>query len=243
MSVDNHANGVSSTQTMSPSKSFQLPALNLTFGSLTDGTDIPPPLPSPKEPEEQSSPAQPKASLMKDESDLKAEKSEGQGEPRAEATNGATNGTTPRKPDIAIKTNVVGLKRHADDVPVSPAPSSRGSLRRLISKTFLNHAYDEQGSTTTASAAPDLVSSRPPSRTASVATEEKKSKRSSGWFRRLRSHDTPNDSAKPAPVHFESLTKKPSSPPPPMIPELSALETKIDTQLGDDLFKGIGRDL
>ncbi|KAI0535298.1 hypothetical protein GGR58DRAFT_479596 [Xylaria digitata] len=214
-------NGVASTA----SKPFELPALNLTFGSLTDGTNIPPPLPSPKE--EQS----PQPRVVKKED--KVDKVEGQ-QFKTEA-NGATNGTTPRKPDIAITTNV--LKRPAGEVPVSPAQSSRGSLRRLISKSFLNHAYDEQGSTT---GHHDV--SRPPSRTASVLAEEKKAKRSSGWFRRLRSHDHANDD-KPASLQFENVTKKPTGPPPPMIPELSALETKIDTHLGDDLFKGIGRDL
>ncbi|KAJ2967787.1 hypothetical protein NUW58_g10366 [Xylaria curta] len=114
--------------------------------------------------------------------------------------------------------------------------SSRGSLRRLISKTLLNHAYDEQGSTA------DHGVSRPPSRTASVLAEEKKAKRSSGWFRKLRYHDSSNDS-KPTTLEFESISKKSAGPPPPMIPELSALETKVDTRLGDDLFKGIGRDL
>ncbi|KAI0439078.1 hypothetical protein F4803DRAFT_66645 [Xylaria telfairii] len=237
MPVNKPTNGVGSTQPAPASNSFQLPALNLTFGSLTDGTDIPPPLPSPKEEEQQQQqppPVQPKAAVKKEE---KEEKTEDQ-QPKAEPANGATNGTTPRKPGIAITTNI-GLKRLADEVPVSPAPSSRGSLRRLISKSILNHAYDEQGS---------IIGqgiSRPPSRTTSLLAEDKKAKRSSGWFRRLRSHDTGND-GRPASLQFESVSsvsKKPSGPPPPMIPELSALETKVDTNLGDDLFKSIGRDL
>ncbi|KAI1154052.1 hypothetical protein F4825DRAFT_207692 [Nemania diffusa] len=216
------------------SKRFELPALDLKFGSLTDGTDIPPPPPSPKE--EPQPPPQPKAAVAvaKREAEKVEEKEK---QPKAVAANGATNGTTtPKKPDISVTTNV-GVKRTADEVPISPAPSSRGSLRRLLSKTLLNHAYDEQGSTTGQS-----PSSRPPSRTASIVAGEKKAKRSSGWFRRLRSHDTSND-GKPATFQFEDVTKKQAGPPPPMIPELSALETKIDTQLGDDLFKGIGRDV
>lgn len=231
MPAKDSTNSLASAQSLPASKRFELPALDLKFGSLTDGTDIPPPLPSPKEEEP---PPPPKVAVKKEE---KVEDRQ----PKAEATNGSTNGTiTPKKPDIAISTSV-GVKRTADEVPVSPAPSSRGSLRRLISKSLLNHAYDEQGSTTTTTAAQNV--SRPPSRTTSVAAEEKKAKRSSGWFRRLRSHDTPHDS-KPAPLQFEHASKpQPTGPPPPMIPELSALETKIDTRLGDDLFKGIGRDL
>ncbi|KAI3321603.1 hypothetical protein HD806DRAFT_158435 [Xylariaceae sp. AK1471] len=219
--------GVASAQSGPTSKRFELPALDLKFGSLTDGTDIPPPPPSPKEKEQPL--LQPKTSPKKEEKEEKVE----QQQLNKKEANGATNGTSPSKPDITITTNV-GLKRPAEEVPVSPAPSSRGSLRRLISKTLLNHAYHEQGSTI------GQGISRPPSRTASIMTEEKKAKRSSGWFRRLRSHDNTHDS-KTAALRFEDI-KKPAGPPPPMIPELSALETKIDTHLGDDLFKSIGRD-
>ncbi|GAW19550.1 hypothetical protein ANO14919_090380 [Xylariales sp. No.14919] len=163
--------GVASTYSTATSKPFELPALDLTFGSLTDGTNIPPPPPSPKE---EQPPPQPRTVTKK-------ENVEGQ-QLKPEA-NGATNGS------------IIG--------------------------------HD---------------TSRPPSRTASVVAEEKKTKRGSGWFRRLRSHDHANDD-KPATLQFENVTKKPIGPPPPMIPELSALETKVDTHLGDDLFKGIGRDL
>ena len=226
MPAEKATNGVASTPSTATSHRFELPALDLKFGSLTDGTDIPPPAPSPKE---EVMPPPPKVVAKEGEK----ENVEVQ-QPKVEA-NGTTNGTSPRKPDITVTTKV-GVKRTADEVPLSPALSSRGSLRRLISKTFLNHAYDEQGSPTGQNV------SRPPSRTASVLAEEKKAKRSSGWFRRLRSHDSANDD-KPAHSQFESLNKKPTGPPPPMIPELSALETKVDTHLGDDLFKGIGRDL
>lgn len=173
MPANKTTNGVAPTQSTTTSQRFELPALELKFGSLTDGTDIPPPLPSPKE---EHPPLQPRV-VAKIE-----EKVEGQ-QVKTEA-NGATNGST----------------------------TGQGM-------------------------------SRPPSRTASLLAEEKKSKRSSGWFRRLRSHDNNANNDKPATLQIEALNKKPTGPPPPMIPELSALETKIDTHLGDDLFKGIGRDL
>lgn len=193
-------------------KRFELPALEFKFGSLTDGTDIPPPLPSPKEevPPPSKSPAP----------EVVEEKKEANG-----AANG--HGTSPKSDFTTIPPNI-GIKRPADDGPASPALSSRGSLRRLLSRTLLNNAYDEQGSLLSHN-----TSSRPPSRTASVLAEERKSKRSSGWFKRLRSHDPKRES-----LHFEEV-KKPTGPPPPMIPELSALESKVDTRLGDDLFKGI----
>ncbi|KAI0385188.1 hypothetical protein F5Y04DRAFT_277252 [Hypomontagnella monticulosa] len=196
----------------STAKRFELPALEFKFGSLTDGTDIPPPLPSPKE----EVPTPPKTPIP-EEVEKKQEV----------VVNGATNGhgTAPNKPDFPTN---VGIKRPADDGPASPTLSSRGSLRRLLSRTLLNNAYDEQGSMLS----PGV--SRPPSRTASTIAEERKSKRTSGWFRRLRS----NDNAKRTSQIFEE-PKKPLGPPPPMIPELSALETKVDTHLGDDLFKEI----
>ncbi|KAI1141124.1 hypothetical protein F5Y05DRAFT_299699 [Hypoxylon sp. FL0543] len=198
----------------STSKRFELPALEFKFGSLTDGTDIPPPPPSPKE----EVPPPPKTPIPD-----KVEKKE--------ETNGTANGhgTSPNKPSVPAVSANVGIKRPLEDGPASPTPSSRGSLRRLLSRTLLNNAYDEQGSIIS------QVTSRPPSRSTSTITDEKKSKRSSGWFKRLRTHDTSN---KRASQIFEE-PKTPRGPPPPMIPELSALQTKVDTHLGDDLFKEI----
>ncbi|KAI1161499.1 hypothetical protein F5B18DRAFT_433215 [Nemania serpens] len=245
MPANKLADGVAPTQSAPTSKRFELPALDFKFGSLTDGTDIPPPPPSPKQevpppqlelgPQSPSQPqVLPQAQQQPKTTDQREAKVEEQQPKLAERANGATNGTTPKKPDITVTTKA-GLKRTADEGPASPALSSRGSLRRLISKTLLNHAYDEQGSTT------GRGTSRPPSRSASFLAEEKKAKRSSGWFWRLRSHDNTHDT-KPTALQFEGDTKQPAGPPPPMIPELSALKTKVDTHLGDDLFKGIGRD-
>ncbi|KAI1080248.1 hypothetical protein F5B20DRAFT_119842 [Whalleya microplaca] len=199
-----------------PAKRFELPVLEFKFGSLTDGTNIPPPPPSPKE----EVPTPPKTPIKEN---VVVEK-------KQQEANGTANGhgTSP-KPGI-LSTTSVGIKRPAEDGPASPTLSSRGSLRRLLSRTLLNNAYDEQGSISGQGV------SRPPSRTASTIAEERKSKRSSGWFRRLRSHE--HDHSKRLSQQFEDV-KKPVGPPPPMIPELSALETKVDTHLGDDLFKEI----
>ncbi|KAI1099312.1 hypothetical protein F4804DRAFT_87397 [Jackrogersella minutella] len=209
------SNGVAAVApATSKAKRFELPALEFKFGSLTDGTNIPPPLPSPKE----EDPTPPKTPIP-----TEVEKKQ--------EVNGTANGhgTSPKKLLSAIPPNI-GIKRPAEDGPASPALSSRGSLRRLLSRTLLNNAYDEQGSMLSPG------TSRPPSRTASTIAEDRKSKRTSGWFRRLRTSD--NHTNKRASQIFEEV-KKPLGPPPPMIPELSALETKVDTHLGDDLFKGI----
>ncbi|KAI1401525.1 hypothetical protein F4819DRAFT_327645 [Hypoxylon fuscum] len=205
-------------------KRFELPALEFKFGSLTDGTDIPPPLPSPKEEHPTSPPKTPTPEIVEE------KKQEANG-----AANGHGHGTSP-KSETTIPT-ITGLKRPAEDGPASPTLSSRGSLRRLLSRTLLNNAYDEQGSILSQG------TSRPPSRTASTIADERKSKRTSGWFRRLRTNDNSNHSnhnaAKRLSQNLEEPVQTPRGPPPPMIPELSALETKVDTHLGDDLFKGI----
>ncbi|KAI0476167.1 hypothetical protein GGR56DRAFT_457636 [Xylariaceae sp. FL0804] len=234
MSSETPSNGAAAVASPPPPKKrFELPALNFKFGSLTEGTDIPAPLPSPK----QEAPVQvPPETPVTDEEPKKQE-------------NGATNGYG-TYPNMEIDTSVSNttLKRPLD-VPASPAASNRGSLRRLLSKNLLNSAYDEQGSVA------GLGVSRPPSRTASTIAEDRKSKRSSGWFRRLRSHDSSNAAkssnvAKSSnavkrtsqlPEEPQEPPKKPMGPPPPMIPELSALESKVDTNMGDDLFKGIGK--
>ncbi|KAI1651065.1 hypothetical protein F4815DRAFT_447639 [Daldinia loculata] len=231
------SNGAAAT---SSAKRFELPALDFKFGSLTDGTDIPPPPPSPPSPKEEAPAPSPKVevplpkALPKEEVPSPPKTPLREEVEKKQETNGSANGhgTFPNKPEIDTITANVGTKRPAEDGPASPVPSNRGSLRRLLSRTLLNNAYDEQGSFLSPG------TSRPPSRTASTIAEEKKSKRASGWFKRLRSNDT----AKRASQVFEhpiEEPKKPAGPPPPMIPELSALKTKVDTHLGDDLFKGI----
>ncbi|KAI0143786.1 hypothetical protein GGR57DRAFT_339519 [Xylariaceae sp. FL1272] len=209
---------------------FTLPALELNFGSLTEGTNIPPPPLSPK--------LEPKP-LSKIDENAEVGK-----EPKRKEPTGEThaNGTAPIKPGPTIRTG--GIKRPADDVPPSPAESSQTTrshrgLRRLLSRSLLNNAYDEQGPSST----PAQAVSRPPSRTASIMAEEKKARRGSGWFRRLRANDHASDTKTTATPQSVPESKKPTGPPPPMIPELNKLEAHINTNLdAENLFKSIGRD-
>ncbi|WYZ39103.1 hypothetical protein EsH8_III_001017 [Colletotrichum jinshuiense] len=183
--------------TTGASKRFELPKLDFKFGSLTEGTNIPPPLPSPVQ-EVPTPPQTPRASETKDTESASKEK-----------VNGKTNG-------------------HAAAVPSSPATTNEG-------ESHSNHH-------------------RPMSRSQGSILDEKKSKRSSGWFKRLRSNEASPPQQKRSSIVYEhpntsetsSHTQiKPQSqgPPPPMIPELSALEAKVDVtdggSLGDDLFKNI----
>lgn len=199
-----------------PAKRFTLPALNFQFGSLTEGTDIPPPLPSPA----REVPTPPKTPSTEE-------------VPKKEANGisfGRANGSETSPKSDTTSSSVAGLKRAADQGPASPTYSSRGSLRRYLSKNLLNGTYEEQNS----ASGPGV--SRPASRTASVMAEERKSKRASGWFRRLRSTDS--NTKRNSVQQFEEVQVK-KEPPPPMIPELSAWDSKVDTAIGDDLFKGI----
>jgi hypothetical protein len=196
-------------------KRFELPLLDFKFGSLTEGTDIPPPPPSPIREER-----------------LKTPKEEG--EKAKSAANGKANGTSDTSPQSNTSKSTGGTKRPANDNPASPTLSARqGSIRRLFSKNLLNNAYQEGEN-------PSDVQ-RPESRTSTV-TETKKVKRSSGWFSRLRTSESAGN--KRASVVASPATpekKRPAGPPPPMIPELSELKNYSAQEggLSGDLFKDI----
>ena len=207
------ANGVNSSR-------FSLPALDLNFGSITDGTSIPPPPDSPVEkPVEKlnEKPSKPEAKTV--EEAKKPEKS------ILDTKEAGVNG------------NLAGTKRPADETPPSPSVSNRpGSLRRLLSRSLLNNSYAEGQESNGNEAASVVNGSRPESRNSLM--DDRKSKRSSGWFRRLRGGESKRSS-----FSFESVSDKSpgvvsKGPPPPMIPELKELE-KDEGSLGSDLFKNI----
>jgi len=227
----------STTRTVAPgsaskSKKFELPALEFKFGSLTEGTDIPPPLPSPVL-EVPTPPRTPATDANK----------ENKGPNDANANgNGAEGPSKSQKDNINGTIVTAGTKRPADDTPLSPALSSRqGSIRRLFSRTLLNNTYEEGESQANGNGVANGV--RPGSRSNASILDEKKAKRSSGWFRRLRSGGALDNTSKRSSGLYQDATK-PQGPPPPMIPELSALSTKLDlgdssSLGGEDLFKNI----
>ncbi|OAQ68447.1 hypothetical protein VFPPC_13682 [Pochonia chlamydosporia 170] len=196
----------------SPKPRFELPALDLNFGSITDGTNIPPPPDSPKVP---TPPQTPPAKKLD-----------------AAVVNGSeTDKSTPPTTNGNI---IAGIKRPADDAPLSPAGSARqGSLRRLFSRNMLNASYTE-GNLNSLESGSLVNSSRPPSRGASSLMAGRKSRRNS-WFKLFRGGESKRSS-----ILFDDITspRKPSGPPPPMIPELKDLE-KDEGSLGNDLFKNI----
>ncbi|KAK6224849.1 hypothetical protein QIS74_03176 [Colletotrichum tabaci] len=193
--------------TTGASKRFELPKLDFKFGSLTEGTNIPPPLPSPVQ-EVPTPPQTPRVSETKESDSAVKGKLD-------EKTNG-----------------------HAAAVPDSPATTNEGE----------NHSNGN------GNGGPP---SRPMSRSQGSILDEKKSKRSSGWFKRLRTSETSPPQRRSSVVYehpniSETSSHTPSKPqaapqvqgpPPPMIPELSALQAKVDVtdggSLGEDLFKNI----
>ncbi|KAK5662880.1 hypothetical protein OQA88_6291 [Cercophora sp. LCS_1] len=199
-----------------PAKRFELPALEFKFASLTDGTDIPPPIPSP----------------IREEAPVLRKTPSGAVNQEAQNGHLTANGSLdPSSPKSSIsKTSTGALKRPAEDSPSSPTLSTRpGSIRRLFSRNLLNNAYAN---------GEDGEGGRPPSRAATSIADSKKTKRSSGWFGRFRSDNKRASMVLPSPTE-----KRDMGPPPPMIPELSEIKSKLDikedTGFSDDLFKNI----
>lgn len=210
-------------------RKFQLPALDFKFGSLTEGTDIPPPLPSPKEEEPREKTKAPQSSTK-----------------NGSAPSLTTNGTQ-KSPETPTGN---GLKRHAEDVPLPSSPGSstagQGSVRRLLSRNRLDSVYANGDSEA------DLHLNKPDSRpgTASnasnasfVTATDKQSKRASGFFHRFRSSN--GKVVVPADVRPAAASPtRTTGPPPPKLPEFKSLGSKVDLgddkgSLGDDLFKNI----
>lgn len=210
------------------SKRFELPALDFKFGSLTEGTDIPPPPPSPKL--EAATLTPPKTPGQKT--------TNGAAAANTNANGGAANANTPPK-----TSSPGGTKRPAaNDNPASPTLSTRqGSIRRLFSKSMLNSAYQDGEPPMS----PDGTE-RPESRLSTATGVSKKPKRSSGWFSRLRSSESAGNKRMSVVVQAPAAAaaavpekKKPSGPPPPMIPELESKFGKQEDALSGDLFKDI----
>ncbi|KAG5974845.1 hypothetical protein E4U55_008004 [Claviceps digitariae] len=201
---------------------FELPALDFNFGSITDGTIIPPPPESPKVPTPPRTPSPIKKP------DIVTQRPVG---------NRVGNGVvkeTQTDDFTSLNGNFTGIKRPADDGPLSPAGSTaarQGSLRRLFSKNMLNANFSDGNFTSLE------MDSRPASRGANSVLGGRKSRRNS-LFKFFRSGENKRSSMFLEDTNTSALLQKQIGPPPPMIPELRELE-KDEGSLGNDLFKNI----
>ncbi|KHN98858.1 uncharacterized protein MAM_03320 [Metarhizium album ARSEF 1941] len=198
----------------SAGRRFELPALDLNFGNITDGTNIPPPPRSPKVPTPPQTPPPTKKA----------------GPAVAVVSGNETDKSTPPR-----NGNIAGIKRPADEAPLSPAGSARqNSLRKLFSRNMLNTSYVE-GNLASMDNGSLAAGSRPPSRGGASSIVGGRKLRRSSWFGLFKGGESKRSS-----ILFDETPspQKPTRPPPPVIPELKDLE-KEEGSLGNDLFKNI----
>jgi hypothetical protein len=209
----------------SNARRFELPVLDFKF-SLTEGTNIPPPQPSPvlRVPTPPLTPS------------LEGPKTDD----AATATNGASSSAAATASEPRQHVLTASKSPTDEHMPLSPALSSRqGSIRRLFSRNTLNSAYNDGAA----------GGSRPVSRAGTLSGGDERGgrRRTSGWFRRLRGvpdadeedEDGPKSSDELSDDHHRTATLM--GPPPPMIPEFGVLQTKRKSgdTWGNDLFKNI----
>lgn len=209
---------------------FNLPVLG-PLDSLTDGTNIPPPLDSPvsmrttflaevTEPDHNSPPAA-QASLH-------------------------DRDTAP----------VQGTRGRTQTPPPSPAPTSAGrpsSIRRFLSRKSMNFNYNDVADATSPQESPEAPGSPGAYSTASERPTIKSKRSGSGWFRRLAGgggadmrtlkEEKQRASTLYVPDGGLSRTEHVEEKPAPKLPELSQLKAGLGNQEnsldGEDMFKNI----
>ncbi|KAH6604975.1 serine arginine repetitive matrix 1 [Trichoderma cornu-damae] len=183
------------TKSATSSRFELLPALNLNFGSITDGTDIPPPPESPIE------------------STYTPSKTPKGSHDSIECKEGTSTASE-------IK---AGTRSFTEDAPSSPAVSGQQESAVQESGRSFANAY------------------RPDSRSGSSVVDSEK-KRTSGWFKRLRSGEYQSKRRSSLlsleQPHLPTTSKLNSDKQPPKIPKLVHLESDKGN-LGSNLFDHI----
>ncbi|RDA94746.1 hypothetical protein CP533_6731 [Ophiocordyceps camponoti-saundersi (nom. inval.)] len=237
---------------------FELPVLDLGFGRITDGTIIPPPPASPVQKvltPPQTPPAEKQDPLQHRDVEQSSDHKDSHELHHDAAIGAARNLSTPPNSSVAAP------KRSDEEESLSPVGSGReSSLRRLFSRNMLNSPPDAEGRSMSVGGASIKAASRPESRGTTIVADDRRRKRGSAWFRRLRGGDSrrstmcfdeatqvtvvpikaPDLSPKPCeePHQITISPPMPVGPPPPMIPELVHLRRE-DSLLGNDLFRNI----
>ena len=205
-----------------PNGRFELPLLTPVHYSLTDGTDIPPPPESPiigeKAPTPPSNPEPSNASAATENGHSSA----------PTAANGVYDGR--------------GRTSQADVPPLSPASSARqSSIRRFLSRKSLNANYTN-GTDFNNSQENLSAGGMPPRPESSLSFSRPSMKKKSGsWFKRLTGSGGVDRTSM---IIEERENPLPKGPPPPKLPELSQLKSKVDADDGgslggEDMFKNI----
>ncbi|RDA84902.1 hypothetical protein CP532_0451 [Ophiocordyceps camponoti-leonardi (nom. inval.)] len=237
---------------------FELPVLDLGFGRITDGTNIPPPPASPVHQKvltpPQTPPAEKEDPLQHKDAEQSSDYKDSH-ELHDIAIGASRNLATPPN------STAPAPKRSDEEESLSPVGSGReSSLRRLFSRNMLNSPPDTEGRSMSVGGASIKAASRPESRGTTIVADDRRRKRGSAWFRRLRGGDSrrstmcfdetaqvtvvpikaPDLSPKPCeePHQITISPPVPNGPPPPMIPELVHLRRE-DSLLGSDLFRNI----
>lgn len=208
---------------------FELPVL-APLGSLTAGTNIPPPPDSPIE--EKIIELRPKV-----EPEVVSAVADGAPVPSLNVHTDGANGTT----------EYTGRGRTNDtSVPTSPISSIRpSSIRRFLSRKSLHSNYSNGTNGSRSQEDLSLTGGRPesPSGFSTVTSKAGGKRRSSSWFRRfVGGYDGEAESKRTSIVYEEKDV--PTGPPPPTLPELNQLKAKVEADDkgslgGDDMFKNI----
>ncbi|KAL3418892.1 hypothetical protein PVAG01_09113 [Phlyctema vagabunda] len=213
-----------------PNGRFELPALTPISYSLTDGTDIPPPLASPIE--------QKSLNFAPTKSESSSDNTAVGSNSSATSANGAYEGR--------------GRTSAADVPPLSPASSTQrpSSIRRFLSRKSLNQNYTNGTNFNAPDENVDPAGIVRPETSMSYQERPGLIKKKSGsWFRRFggggdKHHETENRRAsviyEKAPEPQPAVKK---GPPPPKLPELNQFKSKVQDDEGSlgggDMFKNI----
>lgn len=219
---------------------FELPAL-APLGSLTAGTNIPPPLPSPVE----ESPAPKDLGTSDDNTDLAHTPTKTKDFAQPPSAQAVQNRLVTNN-NSAGYIGAFGVR--GSHAPVSPtSPTRPGSIRRFFSRNSLHQSYNDSNGSRT----PAEQSFRPesPSTFSTISARPSiGSKRSSSWFSRFVGGAEGERASKRASVLYEDTKERPQTPvqrgpPPPQLPKLDQLEAKVTDKSvdfdADDMFRNI----
>ncbi|KAI9046905.1 hypothetical protein LZ554_008983 [Drepanopeziza brunnea f. sp. 'monogermtubi'] len=230
-----------------PPGRFELPQLKPLNFSLTDGTDIPPPLDSPIEEQPQHVPVSKETAAA---TTLPAS-----GSVTSVTTNGQSSPDMHKDSGDGVYDRRGQTNYNIETPPMSPASTKQGSVRRFLSRKDLNANYADGTDDSTASHE-DLASINRPQSAMSFASQRPSlaKKKSGSWFKRLGGssrrtsviYEDKTASVQRQPAIYEDketivqpqpapVTRK--GPPPPKLPEIM---TRDDGgSLGEDMFKNI----